>query len=77
MVLNLESRLAQRVLVEVAEGPYRDEQALYDLAGSVETQVLPSLPRSSAGKMSRSRLLPPPRPRTPPIDPVWSGGCPG
>ncbi|MBP7616744.1 MAG: hypothetical protein KA756_13905, partial [Steroidobacteraceae bacterium] len=36
MVLNLESRLAQRVLVEVAEGPYRDEQALYDLAGSVD-----------------------------------------
>lgn len=35
MVLNLESRLAQRVLVEVAEGPYRDEQALYDLAASV------------------------------------------
>ena len=26
MVLNLESRLAQRVLIEVAEGPYRDEQ---------------------------------------------------
>ena len=36
MVLNLESRLAQRVLVEVAEGPYRDEQALYDLAASVD-----------------------------------------
>ncbi len=36
MVLNLESRLAQRVLVEVAEGAYRDEQALYDLAASVD-----------------------------------------
>ena len=36
MALNLESRLAQRVLVEVAEGPYRDEQALYDLAASVD-----------------------------------------
>ena len=36
MTLNLESRLAQRVLVEVAEGPYRDEQALYDLAASVD-----------------------------------------
>ncbi len=36
MLLNLESRLAQRVLVEVAEGPYRDEQALYDLAASVD-----------------------------------------
>jgi putative N6-adenine-specific DNA methylase len=36
MVLNLELRLAQRVLVEVAEGPYREEQALYDLAASVD-----------------------------------------
>ncbi|MEI7464333.1 MAG: THUMP domain-containing protein [Burkholderiales bacterium] len=36
MLLNLESRLAQRVLVEVAEGPYRDEQVLYDLAASVD-----------------------------------------
>jgi putative N6-adenine-specific DNA methylase len=36
MVLNLESRLAQRVLVEVAEGPYRDEHDLYGLAGSVD-----------------------------------------
>ncbi len=35
MALNLESRLAQRVLVEVAEGPYRDEPALYHLAASV------------------------------------------
>ena len=35
MVLNLELRLAQRVLVEVAEGEYRDEQSLYELAGSV------------------------------------------
>jgi putative N6-adenine-specific DNA methylase len=36
MVLNLESRLAQRVLVEVSEGPYRDEQDIYDLAASVD-----------------------------------------
>lgn len=36
MVLNLESRLAQRVLVEVVEGPYHDEQDLYDLATSVD-----------------------------------------
>ncbi|MGZ8260870.1 MAG: THUMP domain-containing class I SAM-dependent RNA methyltransferase, partial [Caldimonas sp.] len=35
MLLNLESRLAQRVLVEVAEGPYRDERDLYDLARGV------------------------------------------
>ena len=30
MLLNLQSRLAQRVLVEVADGPYRDEHDLYD-----------------------------------------------
>ncbi|HEX2540916.1 MAG TPA: THUMP domain-containing protein [Caldimonas sp.] len=35
MRLNLESRLAQRVLVEVAEGPYRDEGDLYALARDV------------------------------------------
>ena len=35
MVLNLESRLAQRVLIEVAEGPYRDENELYALAHDV------------------------------------------
>jgi 23S rRNA (guanine2445-N2)-methyltransferase len=35
MALNLESRLAQRVLVEVAEGPYRDEDDLYALARAV------------------------------------------
>ena len=35
MVLNLESRLAQRVLIEVAEGPYRDENDLYALAQGV------------------------------------------
>jgi putative N6-adenine-specific DNA methylase len=35
MVLNLESRLAQRVLVEVAEGTYRDERDLYELARGV------------------------------------------
>ena len=32
MLLNLESRLAQRVLIEVGEGPYRDENDLYQLA---------------------------------------------
>ncbi len=35
MVLNLESRLAQRVLIEVAEGPYRDDNDLYELAHGV------------------------------------------
>ena len=35
MLLNLESRLAQRVLIEVAEGPYRDETDLYSLAHEV------------------------------------------
>jgi putative N6-adenine-specific DNA methylase len=35
MVLNLESRLAQRVLIEVAEAPYRDERDLYELARTV------------------------------------------
>jgi putative N6-adenine-specific DNA methylase len=35
MVLNLESRLAQRVLIEVGEGPYRDERDLYALARDV------------------------------------------
>lgn len=36
MLLNLESRLAQRVLVEVASGPYAHESDLYDLARSVD-----------------------------------------
>lgn len=36
MLLNLESRLAQRVLIEVAEGGYRDEGDLYALASMVE-----------------------------------------
>jgi putative N6-adenine-specific DNA methylase len=36
MALNLELRLAQRVLLEVAEGEYRDEQAVYDLAADVD-----------------------------------------
>ncbi|MEO9069151.1 MAG: THUMP domain-containing protein, partial [Caldimonas sp.] len=36
MRLNLESRLAQRVLIEVAEGPYRNENDLYTLAHSVD-----------------------------------------
>ena len=36
MLLNLQSRLAQRVLVEVAEGGYRDENDLYELARGVD-----------------------------------------
>ncbi len=36
MTLNLECRLTQRVLVEVAEGPYHDENELYELGHSVE-----------------------------------------
>ncbi|MDE2299459.1 MAG: class I SAM-dependent RNA methyltransferase [Burkholderiales bacterium] len=36
MTLNLESRLAQRVLIEVAHGSYRDENDVYELARSVE-----------------------------------------
>lgn len=35
MKLNLESRLAQRVLVPLAEAPYRDEQQLYEMARGV------------------------------------------
>ena len=35
MTLNLESRLAQRVLIEVAHGPYRDENDVYELARGV------------------------------------------
>ncbi len=38
MVLNLESRLAQRVLAEVAAGPYQSEDDLYALARSVDWQ---------------------------------------
>jgi putative N6-adenine-specific DNA methylase len=36
MTLNLESRLAQRVLVEVAHGSYRDESDVYELARAVD-----------------------------------------
>ena len=36
MTLNLECRLAQRVLVEVAQAPYRDENDLYLLGKSVD-----------------------------------------
>ena len=39
MVLNLESRLAQRVLVEVAEGAYRHEDDLYALARGVDWRL--------------------------------------
>ncbi len=35
LLLNLHSRLAQRVLIELAHGPYRDEQDVYDLASGV------------------------------------------
>jgi putative N6-adenine-specific DNA methylase len=35
MLLNLESRLAQRVLIEVAHGSYRDENDVYELAHSI------------------------------------------
>jgi putative N6-adenine-specific DNA methylase len=38
MSLNLESRLAQRVLAEVAAGPYQSEDDLYALARSVDWQ---------------------------------------
>ena len=38
MRLNLESRLAQRVLIEVAEGAYRDETDLYALAHGAALQ---------------------------------------
>src|SRR5687767_9312804 len=36
MALNLECRLPQRVLAEVAEGPYRDEHDLYALGRGVD-----------------------------------------
>lgn len=36
MALNLQCRLTQRVLVEVAEGPYQDEQDVYELALGVD-----------------------------------------
>ena len=36
MRINLESRLAQRVLVEIIEGPYRHEDDLYSLARRVD-----------------------------------------
>ena len=36
MTLNLETRLAQRVLVEVAHGSYRDENDIYELARTVD-----------------------------------------
>ncbi len=39
MAHNLHSRLAQRVLVEVAEGVYRDERDLYALAQTVDWQT--------------------------------------
>jgi len=38
MALNLESRLAQRVLWPLAHGPYRHEQDIYDMAREVRWQ---------------------------------------
>ena len=37
--LNLHSRLAQRVLIELAHAPYRNEQDLYDAAGRVAWEI--------------------------------------
>ena len=37
--LNLHSRIAQRVLVQLAHGPYRDEADLYALAGGVAWEM--------------------------------------
>jgi putative N6-adenine-specific DNA methylase len=39
MRLNLHSRLAQRVLVQVADGPYADEHGLYHLARQVDWRL--------------------------------------
>ncbi|MDT9000888.1 THUMP domain-containing protein [Paucibacter sp. APW11] len=39
MTINLESRLAQRVLVELIEGPYRHEDDLYALARRVDWEA--------------------------------------
>ena len=39
MLLNLELRLTQRVLIEVAEGPYHDEQDLYQMGGLLATPL--------------------------------------
>ena len=39
MILNIESRLAQRVLVQVAQGGYRAEDELYALARKVPWQA--------------------------------------
>ena len=39
MRLNLESRLAQRVLIEVAHGAYRNEDDLYALARGVDWRL--------------------------------------
>ncbi|MGI4777957.1 MAG: THUMP domain-containing class I SAM-dependent RNA methyltransferase [Janthinobacterium lividum] len=39
MKLNLHSRLAQRVLIELAHAPYRSENDLYDIAGGVAWEI--------------------------------------
>ncbi len=39
MKLNLHSRLAQRVLVQLWHGPYRSEQDIYDAAGQVAWEI--------------------------------------
>ena len=36
MTLNLESRLAQRVLIQVIDGSYRNEADIYELARAVD-----------------------------------------
>ena len=50
MLLNLESRLAQRVLIEVAEGAYRDEDDLYALARGVDWARLDHAAADAAGR---------------------------
>lgn len=39
MLLNLHSRLAQRVLIQLARAPYRQEQDLYDIAAGVAWEI--------------------------------------
>jgi putative N6-adenine-specific DNA methylase len=39
MLLNLHSRLAQRVLIQLARAPYRQEQDLYEIAAAVAWEI--------------------------------------
>ena len=50
MRLNLESRLAQRVLWPLAHGPYHNEVDLYDLARSVEFHDRPGSGKNTANR---------------------------